>query len=134
MMKTLSARLLFGLGFGSFIIFSFVSYYKFQQVNVGVDDIWLQMVGALVVGMYFGVASLIFDKESWSPLKQTIIHFFLSVIVFFPIILFAGWIPLAASPMLICLAMFIVIYVVIWCLMYLYHRNQLKQLNNDLRS
>jgi len=42
MMRIVGTRLFFGLGFGSLITISFLSYYYVQQMSVSVDDIWLQ--------------------------------------------------------------------------------------------
>ncbi|MFC0525087.1 DUF3021 domain-containing protein [Pontibacillus salicampi] len=132
MISIIGSRVLSGLGFGGLMMVCFLSYYHYVDIEMSVATIWQQAVGASVVGVYFGLASLLFDVKGWSPMKSTVLHFLVSVAVFFPIIIMAGWIPLEAGPILVCFGIFLVIYLFLWCMMYLYYKNQKDALNKGL--
>src|SRR5690606_40442451 len=68
-------RSMTGLGIATIITFSFFTIMVIQDIQVPTFIIWKNMLGAIVMGLYFGNASLLFEIEKWSPLKQTVIHF-----------------------------------------------------------
>lgn len=103
-----------GVAYGGMIIFIALTMYKILGIEETVSEFWPGSVGALLIGIYFGMASLIFDYEAWSPLKRTVIHFFLSLIVFYPIAISTGWFPLAIWPILNSLMIFVFIYTMFW--------------------
>lgn len=91
------------------------------------------LVTANIVGLIFSFASFVFEREDWSILKQTIIHFIILLGTFLPIALWIGWVPNHLVPILICTGSFIIIYFIIWFVMTIYWKKKIAGLNNQLK-
>ncbi|TXC89385.1 DUF3021 domain-containing protein [Metabacillus litoralis] len=83
---------------------------------------------------YFGSASLLFDIDSWSPLKQTVIHFLISITVWLPLAIFIGWLPLEPSPLLLGIGSFVIVYVLFWYGIQTYFKKIAKEMNNSVKK
>ncbi|WLD92549.1 DUF3021 domain-containing protein [Alkalihalobacillus sp. AL-G] len=125
-------RAIIGIGFGGLITFCMLTVLKIQQITVSLDEVWANMLGSLVVGIYFGIGSLIFDQEDWSPLRQIVIHLTLSLIVFFPIALLTGWVPAEPLPIIICLITFLIIYAIFWFSIRWYFKRMEESMNKSI--
>lgn len=88
---------------------------------------------ANIVGVIFSFASLVFEKEEWSMLKQTIIHCIILVGTFLPIAIWVGWVPASPVPILVCIGSFLLIYLVLWFAMAIYWKKKIEELNNGLK-
>lgn len=91
------------------------------------------LVTANIVGMIFSFASFVFEREEWSILKQTMIHFIILLGTFLPIAIWIGWVPSQLVPILICIGSFIVIYFIIWFTMTMYWKKKIEGLNSGLK-
>ncbi|WP_242215169.1 DUF3021 domain-containing protein [Bacillus cereus group sp. BfR-BA-01383] len=91
------------------------------------------LVTANIVGLIFSFASFIFEKEEWSILKQTSIHFIILLGTFLPTAIWIGWVPNRFGSILVCIGSFIVIYFIIWFVMTLYWKRKIEKLNHQLR-
>src|SRR5690625_7870800 len=74
-------RVFYGIAWGGLATFLALTILMILNINPEVSAIWLYMLASFVFGIYFGLASFIFTSDHWSPLKKTIIHFSLSIIV-----------------------------------------------------
>lgn len=134
MMAETFKRSLGGMAFAALITFIFITVLLITETESTILDIWKGMFGSLIMGIYFGSASLIFDNEKWSPLKQTIIHFFLSVTVWLPLALLLGWVPVGIIPIVMGLVGFVFIYTVFWFVLRSYFSKVEKDLNEHLKK
>ena len=134
MMFKVMGRSLSGLGFAAIITFVALTILMVKGMEVSVTTIWMNMLGSIVMGVYFGSASLIFEIENWSPLKQTVIHFFISLMVWLPIGLCLGWIPFDSISLLISIFLFVVTYLFFWYSTRLYFLKIAKEMNNSVRK
>ena len=125
-------RSIFTLGFTAIITFVFLTVMVIQDMQVPVATIWENMLGSMVMAIYFGASSLLFEME-WSPLKQTVIHFLLSIGIWLPIALFIGWLPLAPLPILLGIGIFIVVYLLFWYGSYVYFKKVENEMNNSVK-
>ncbi|MBR7553454.1 DUF3021 domain-containing protein [Allobacillus sp. GCM10007491] len=126
-------RSISGIAFAALFTFIFITVLLFTKTEANVFEIWKGMFGALIMGIYFGSASLIFENERWSPLKQTIIHFFLSVTVWLPLALLLGWVPVGLIPIAIGLGGFVFVYAVFWFVLQSYFSKVEKDLNEQIK-
>ncbi|MBB6451378.1 RsiW-degrading membrane proteinase PrsW (M82 family) [Geomicrobium halophilum] len=123
-----------GLGFACLITFIALTALMLQNIEVPIAEVWVHMLGSMILGVYFGVASFIFEIEKWSPLKQVIVHFFLSVTLWFLIAIFmAGWVPLTPLSIVISFCMFVGIYVLFWLGFNAYYKKIEADMNNSVR-
>ena len=134
MIRELFKRGIIGVGFGAISTFIALTVLKFKHIDSSVDEIWWHMLAGMAVGIYFGWSSLIWEHRTWNPLKKLIIHFSLSIIVYFSIAFPVGWI--SPKPFLIFLniLVFIAIYFLFWLGALFYYRKQTETLNEQLQN
>lgn len=126
-------RSLIGLGFTAIFTFIILTGMTLQDVQIPISTVWQNMLGSMVMGIYFGSASLIFDIEEWSPLKKTAIHFLISITVWLPLAIWMGWLPSEVITILIGIAIFIVVYLLFWSGAYLYFKRIENEMNHSVK-
>ena len=125
-------RMFNGIAWGGLITFIALSILLINDVQTDVYTIWLYMGSSMMVGIYFGISSFIFTLEKWSPLKKTLIHFFLSIAVYLVIALTVGWVPIGFAPIIWSCLFFIVWYFIFWTVYNIYYKKIEKSLNDSL--
>ncbi|HEY4600715.1 MAG TPA: DUF3021 domain-containing protein [Cerasibacillus sp.] len=123
-----------GIAAGGLFTFIALTMIKFTHIESTVDVIWLYMFASLILGVYFGLSSFIFEIEAWSPLKQTIIHFLLTIGGFFLIAIPIGWIPLRFDTITVGIIIFSVIYMLNWTSFYFYYKKVADKMNKQLHT
>ncbi|SER21861.1 DUF3021 domain-containing protein [Piscibacillus halophilus] len=129
MILELLRRSLIGLGFAAIITFIALTIMMVYDVETTVSIIWKNMSASLLMGIYFSVASLIFEIDNWSPLKQTVVHFLLSVGIWLPIAFIAGWVPIGVLEILIAVGIFVIVYTIFWLCARAYFLRVEKEMN-----
>lgn len=127
-------RITTGIAIGGIYTFIVLSFVKFYGVDATVSEIWLSMLGSLVIGIYFGLSSFIFGVQEWSYLKQTVIHFNLSITVYFIIALSTGWVPFTPLAILSNALVWIAFYTLVWTGFYIYFKKVEASLNEELQK
>ncbi len=85
-----------------------------------------------IIGTTFAATTVLFEIDSWSLLKQTILHFIITSIVMYIAGFLCGWFPHKLSSTLIWFGIFIVIYVIFWISFSSYYKNKVKKMNEAL--
>lgn len=105
-----------------------------------VSDLLIQRVGSqagalildLVLSGFFGFlcmgGTVFYEVENWSLLKATILHCLLVIACFPPLALFLGWVSKPAE-LLIMTGVQTVCFFLIWLIMYLRYRAEVRELN-----
>ncbi|MCU0094841.1 DUF3021 domain-containing protein [Bacillus cereus] len=121
-------KIAFGLGMAMVysLLFLWIGYVNGME-TVETKTLIAYLVTANIIGLIFSFASFIFEKEEWSILKQTSIHFIVLLGTFLPTAILIGWVPNRFSPILVCIGIFIVIYFMIWFIMTLYWKRKIKK-------
>lgn len=125
-------RSMIGISFGGIITFIALTIVNFTGTDATVSEIWLYMLFSFILGIFFGLSSFIFTENGMSMLKQTVIHFFMSIVVYFIIALFAGWVPFTLIAILLASLTFAFIYAVFWTAYYLYYKKIEESMNANL--
>lgn len=134
MVHNIIVRLFGGLGIGALVTFIALTIVVQQSIEVSVADVRIHLLGSMITGAFFSIVSLLFYIDSWSALKQTIVHFSLSLLVLFPVFTFlTGWVPLKPQALLIGLAIFTGTYVINWMGWYAYFKRQEQQMNASIK-
>ncbi|GAA0732534.1 DUF3021 domain-containing protein [Clostridium oceanicum] len=89
---------------------------------------------SIIIGFVFSASSVIFEIDEWSLLKQTVVHFFITTLVFFPCSIKVGWIDVNPMSILIYIGVFIFIYLLVWISIYFTWKSKIKKLNNKLEE
>lgn len=93
-----------------------------------------QTVCSLIYGAAWAGASLIWEKEDWSLLRQTITHFIVASFATFPIAYILRWMKPSAFGIIGYFSIFILIYLIIWILQYLAIKKNIQQLNVQVQK
>src|SRR5690625_1763166 len=99
------------IAWGGFITFIALTILVINDIESSVATIWLYMGGSIFLGIYFAIAAFIFTVEEWSPLKKTMIHFLLSLTVYFIVAFTLGWVPVTFLAIFISMLIFFLIYI-----------------------
>lgn len=128
------SRIMGGFGFTAIITFVTLTALLVNGIEPQLADIWKKMLGSMIMGAFFGLASYLFQVPHWSPLRQIATHFSLSIIIFFPIAIWVEWLPAKPLPLLIGLLTFMAIYACFWASFAFYYRREIKDLNNKIND
>ena len=85
-----------------------------------------------ILGASFAAASVIWEIESWSLVKQTGIYFVIAAITMLPIAYFTHWMAHSISGLLIYFGIFAAIFVVIWVIQYGVWKSKIKRINKHI--
>lgn len=96
------------------------------------NAVFWQTAVCLLYGAVFGGASVIWDLEDWSLLRQTVTHLLIVSLTTLPVALFLGWMHPSVMGILSYFVIFFAIYAGIWLAAWFSIRNRLKQINRSL--
>ena len=99
-----------------------------------INAVVFQSVLSLIYGAAWAGASVVWENERWSILKQTVIHLIICSAATFPIAYFARWMPHNANGVLLYFSIFVVIYIVIWVSQYSSMKKKVQQINERLNK
>lgn len=99
-----------------------------------INAVLLQSALSLVYGAAWAGASVIWQNERWSILKQTLTHLAICSAATFPIAYFARWMPHNAAGVALYFGIFIVIYAAIWLVQYSAVRKRVTEINRKLEQ
>lgn len=90
-----------------------------------------QMLLTGLIGIVFALAALIFDMAKWGMLKQYTVHFFITALVWIPVVLIL-WTPKTMINIVSLIASFLGTYVVTWLLQYNLSKRDIEKINGVL--
>lgn len=94
----------------------------------------VQTICSLIIGAAIGGASVIWEVESWSLLKQTILHFLVVSVSTLPIAYGIYWIPHTFRGVVIYFAIFFFIYFSIWFIRYHAMKKRIRKFNDKVKA
>lgn len=135
MLSNLIIRIFGGFGVGALLTLILLIILGNTTEEFSVRLIWLNLLGSMITGAYFSVSALLFAIERWSMLKQTVIHYTLSLIILFPVFtLLTGWVPLTPHSLLLGLVIFTATYVLNWAGWHMYYKQIEKRMNRSIQT
>lgn len=99
-----------------------------------VNAVLLVTVLSFLSGAAFAGASVIWEVEKWSMLRQTVTHLLVCSVLTFPIAYAARWMDHTVSGVLSYIAIFLAIYATIWISTMLSYRKNLKKINSSIKK
>lgn len=134
MFKELAKRSFAGIAFGGIATFIALTIMKFGHIDASVSEVWNHMLASFGLGIYFGVASFIFEMENWSPLGKTVIHYSLSIVVWLIIALPIGWLPFNLLAVFLGVLAFTAVYSLYWTGFFLHFKRVEAAMNEELQK
>lgn len=142
MKKRLIARSLIGFAAGALVVHVItllVNYLGRGQYLICMPKLTERfgLAGAIVVqtisGAIFGMIALggtcLFDIERWSLLRASIVHCALIFVTYITAGLLLHWFSFDIIPMLIMSCIMIFVYALIWLIMYIAWKREIRQMN-----
>ena len=94
----------------------------------------VQTICAALMGSIFGGASVIWDMEKWSLLKQSLVHFSVLSVSSFPLAYILNWLPHYLYGALGYIGAFLSVYIIIWISIYFSTKSKIKKMNKQLEE
>lgn len=148
-MKKILSHISFGIFSGTFLglIISFViswqvglgKFYPGPPEFMAKFDTELDALGCSIilwslVGMLFSIASLIYENNEWSLLRQFIIHFVCTYIGLLSLNVLLNWFDYSIAEIIHFTIIFVIIYATIWTISMLRVKANLDKINQKLNK
>lgn len=92
----------------------------------------LQAICSLLYGAAWAGASLIWEIDDWSILRQTVTHLIVCSLCTFPVAYFMRWMNHSVSGIVSYFGIFIGIYIAIWVSQYTAMKQRIQQINRKV--
>lgn len=134
-LKKALKRGVYGISIGVFInqiIFAIIALREGLQGTVEVNMMFNQFIISAILGFGLAAVSIVFDVDHWSSLKQTVVHFIIFSFIYFPIAIYAEWMPTGIIPRILFVIFYIIIYVIAWFSIKAYWKKKTMEINKKL--
>lgn len=105
-----------------------------DEIGTEIGAVVFQAVLCGLLGVSFGAASVIWEKDNWSILKQTGIYFLIVSITMFTIAYFSHWMERSISGVLMYVGIFVAIFLFMWVIQYCIWKNKIKSINKKMEE
>ncbi len=105
-----------------------------QSCGGELNAVLLQGACSLLYGAAWAGASVIWQMERWSLLRQTLTHLLVCSAASFPIAYFMYWMPHSMRGALLYFGIFAAAYFVIWLWQYVTIACRLRRMNENIRQ
>lgn len=99
-----------------------------------INAVVVQMVCSLLYGAAWAGASMVWEREGWSILRQTVTHLLICSAATFPVAYFMYWMEHSLGGILGYFGVFLGVYLVVWLLLYAKTRRRVRQINDRVRG
>lgn len=105
-----------------------------ERINSEIGAVVIQTVCSLLYGAVFGGISVIWELDSWSILKQTVVHFLVVSAVTLPVAYVTEWMEHSVKGIAMYFAIFAVTYAFIWFGQYMAVRKRVNAVNKKVKE
>lgn len=105
-----------------------------NQLGSEISAVVLQTVLCALLGAVFGSASVIWEMENWSIVKQTGIYFSVTALGMLPIAYFARWMEHSIGGFLLYFGIFFAIFIFMWIIQYCFWKKKIKNINTKVNN
>ncbi|MBO4899005.1 MAG: DUF3021 domain-containing protein [Lachnospiraceae bacterium] len=91
-----------------------------------------QIIGSCLLGAVNMGATIVYDIDKWGIIRVTLTHYFISMCSFIICEKLLGWFP--DSVLFIVIAIFTVVYALIWIIMSLRGKKEVMRMNEELEA
>lgn len=105
-----------------------------EKCGSEIGAVTVQTVFSAIYGAAMAGASLVWQKESWSILRQTLSHLAIISLTTFPVAWFLDWMGHSLGGVLVYFGIFLAVYFIIWLVQYLAMRSRIKKMNRYIKQ
>ena len=102
------------------------------MMGTEIGAVMLQSTLCGFAGMIFGAASVIWEIESWSIVKQTGLYFLIAAIAIIPTAYVLHWMEHSVKGAVGYIGIFVLIFVCVWISQYIAWKIKIKKINAKL--
>lgn len=106
---------------------TFLMHFSSQALALAISSILIGIISAVFSG-----SSVIFEIEKWSFLKQGVMHFLVTTVVWFPISIFLWGMMVYPQAIRNVFISFTATYVITWFLWYMSCRKSIQEINKKI--
>lgn len=99
-----------------------------------INAVILQAILCGIMGTGFAMASVIWEIETWSLVKQSGIYFAIACAVMFPIAYVANWMQHSIGGVLFYVGIFIAIFIIVWLIQYFIWKRKINDMNKGVKA
>lgn len=99
-----------------------------------INAVLLQTICSLLYGAAWAGASMIWNMDDWSILRQTTTHLIICSLCTFPIAYFMRWMDHSILGFVSYFGTFFVIYFIVWVSQYMAIKKRIQQINSKVRK
>lgn len=99
-----------------------------------INAVILQTILCGIMGSGFAMASIIWEMDSWSLLKQTGIYFGLACVLMLPIAYFANWMQHSVTGVLVYIGLFVAFFIIAWLIQYFVWKSKIDKMNHMVKE
>lgn len=94
----------------------------------------LHAIGCMVVGVAFSIPSIIYESEKFSLAIKTLIHMGIGFIVYFPVSIYLGWMPIKSGSWatIVFIIGVLIVSFIFWGCFAAYYKEQAKKMNEKI--
>lgn len=105
-----------------------------ENMRNELNAVILQTILCGIMGTGFGMASVVWDVDSWSLAKQSGIYFSIACVVMFPTAYAMSWMKHDLLGIMSYVGIFVAIFIVVWLIQYFTWKARLKKMNAEIRG
>lgn len=98
------------------------------------NAVWIQTILSMIYGAAFAGASVIWEKEDWSLLFQTVLHLLICSTATFPIAYTTRWMSHDLKGIILYFGIFFVAYAFIWMSQYFSIKKRIRQMDAKIKE
>ncbi len=99
-----------------------------------ISAVTLQALLSGILGTGFAAASVIWDIEDWSLVKQTGVYFLIISVIMMPVAYLTYWMEHSWKGFLSYFTLFLLIFVAVWIMQFIIGKHNVKKLNESLNK
>lgn len=105
------------------------SPFLIEQFGNQSHAVLVQLILLVILGGGFGGLSIVWEKDEWSLLKQTIVYGVGIAMIMLPIAYFTYWMEHSIQGFFIYFGIFIIVFIVVWFVQYTFWKIKIKKMN-----
>lgn len=105
-----------------------------EAMGSELNAVLLQTLLCGVMGAGFAMASIIWEKDSWSLAKQSGIYFSFACVMMLPIAYVTNWMSHSIGGILAYIGIFVAIFMMVWLIQYCVWRRKIQKMNARIQK
>lgn len=137
-LKQLLVSGLIGVGIGmTWLAVEILAMYHSENLaesTINVSTFLFWVVASFLIGIFFSLAGLVFNHDSWSLRKQIIINFFICLAAWLVFSFYLNGFNFAGMNLLLVIGEFVIMYAIAYGAYFNHLRSEVKQINEKLKN